>query len=105
LGLVPNIEWILGNGQDLQQIPDEAIDFVFSFWVLQHVPEPSIVLNYIREAERVMKRNGTAFLQFRLLPQNARLVALKYHITTHPQTALGYGSWIQRNSRKIRPAV
>lgn len=60
----PNIEWILGNGHDSHSMDDESVDCVLSFWVLQHIPDRSAVINYIRESQRVMKKGGTAFLQF-----------------------------------------
>jgi len=78
-----NVEWMLGSGEDFHQIPSESLDFVFSYWVLQHIPEPEVVFNYIREAARVLKPNAIAFLQFRVLPPNEGVVALKYYITTH----------------------
>ncbi len=82
-GNLQNVEWVLGSGEDFHQIPCESIDFVFSYWVLQHIPESETVLNYIREAARVLKPEAVAFLQFRVLPPNNGVVALKYYITTH----------------------
>jgi hypothetical protein len=59
------------------------MDFVFCFRVLQHVPDREVVLNYIYEAERVLKKGGIAYLQFRVLPSGMGLVRLKYFISTH----------------------
>ena len=64
-GHLKNVEFILGNGADMRSIPNASVDFVFSYLVLQHAPYPEIVLSYIRETARVLKPNGTAFLQFR----------------------------------------
>jgi ubiquinone/menaquinone biosynthesis C-methylase UbiE len=64
-GNLKNIEFILGSGEDLKPVPDSAVDLVFSFIVLQHVLKPEIVLNYIYETGRVLKKHGKAFLQFR----------------------------------------
>lgn len=77
-----NVEWIHGNGEDLHQIASGTIDFVFSFLVLQHIPDPRIVINYIRESERVMKKGGIALLQFRTLPRKVSLAGLKYYVST-----------------------
>jgi len=78
-----NVEWVLGNGENLQPIADESIDFVFSFWVLQHIPDANVVLNYIRETKRVLNNDGIALLQFRVLPSDSVLIRLKYYIFTH----------------------
>ncbi len=85
---LPNINWILGSGEDLSAIADESVDCVFSFWVLQHIPNRDVVISYIRESERVMKKGGTAFLQFRMAPQSLSLAALKYNIITLLPTPL-----------------
>jgi len=78
-----NIEWVLGNGEDLHQIENESVDFVFSFMVLQHIPDPNIAVNYIRESARIMKKGASAFLQFRTVPRTMSLLALKYYIATN----------------------
>jgi ubiquinone/menaquinone biosynthesis C-methylase UbiE len=77
-----NVNWILGNGEDLRDIPSGSVDYVFSYWVLQHVPSREVVFNYTRESARVLKQGGTAFLQYRLLPSGLNLAAVKYHIIT-----------------------
>lgn len=94
-GHLQNVEWMLGNGESLQPIAEESIDFVFSFWVLQHIPDPNAILNYIRESERILKKNGIALLQFRVMPPHSRLTALKYNIFTHwPTPATKALIWI-----------
>lgn len=75
-----NVNWVLGNGEDLSAISDASIDCVFSFWVLQHIPDRDAIINYVRESERVMKKSGTAFLQFRMASRSLSLPALKYSI-------------------------
>lgn len=85
-GHLQNVEWSWVNGESLQPVAGESVDFVFSFWVLQHIPDPNAVLNYIRESERVLKHNGIALLQFRVMPAHSGLTALKYYIFTHCPT-------------------
>ncbi len=85
---LPNINWILGSGEDLSTVADESVDCVLSFRVLQHIPNRDVVINYIRESERVMKKGGTAFLQFRMAPQSLSLAVLKYNIITLLPTSL-----------------
>jgi ubiquinone/menaquinone biosynthesis C-methylase UbiE len=67
-GKLMNVSFIVGNGSDLQPIPNNKVDFVFSFYVLNHVVHPNIVLNYIRETARVLKPKGLALLHFRIPP-------------------------------------
>ena len=81
-GHLQNVEWMLGNGESLQTMASESVDFVFSFWVLQHIPDSNVVLNHIRESERVLRRDGIALLQFRVMPSGLSLPALKYFLFT-----------------------
>ncbi|MCH2048239.1 MAG: methyltransferase domain-containing protein [Trichodesmium sp. ALOHA_ZT_67] len=53
-----NGEVYVNNGYDLQQLPDENYDFVFSTIVFQHIRSISIVKNYFREIFRVLKMGG-----------------------------------------------
>jgi SAM-dependent methyltransferase len=62
---VKNVTWLHGNGRDLSGVPDEAVDVVLSYIVLQHVPTADGQLGYIREARRVLKPGGVAALQVR----------------------------------------
>ncbi len=59
-----NITWTLGNGADLSGIPDESVDFAFSYIVLQHMPTRELTLTYIREMLRVLKEGGVFLFQF-----------------------------------------
>jgi ubiquinone/menaquinone biosynthesis C-methylase UbiE len=64
-----NIHWTLANGTDLSGLDDASVDFVFSYIVLQHMPEPSLAIRYIREMLRVLKADGVFLFQFNSLPQ------------------------------------
>jgi SAM-dependent methyltransferase len=59
-----NINWILGNGADLAQIADGSVDFVFSYLVLQHLPEEELVKKYIAEMFRVTSTGGLCLFQY-----------------------------------------
>ncbi|MEO6051264.1 MAG: class I SAM-dependent methyltransferase [Pyrinomonadaceae bacterium] len=85
---LPNVNWLLGTGEDLNVLPDERVDCVFSFWVLQHIPDRAAVIAYIRESERVLKSGGTASLQFRMAPGALSFVALKHKIIALMPTPL-----------------
>src|SRR6201998_4256311 len=43
-----NILWVHSNGVDLSCAASDSIDFVFSYLVLQHLPEKALVLQYIQ---------------------------------------------------------
>jgi SAM-dependent methyltransferase len=62
---VPNVEFVLGSGQDLRQLPDGSVDVVFSYVTLQHVPTREAQLEYLRETCRVLRPGGRAALQVR----------------------------------------
>ncbi len=68
--LVPgasNIDWFLGNGTDLSGLGDGTVNFVFSYIVLQHMPEPAFAVRYIREMLRVLSPDGVFLFQFNSL--------------------------------------
>lgn len=56
------VAWHLGDGRTLP-LPDACVDAVFSFVVLQHVPDPAIVLGYVAEMGRVLRPGGWAAFQ------------------------------------------
>jgi len=59
-----NVEWLLGNGRDLSPVRTASVDFVFSYIVLQHMPEARLALDYIGEMLRVLRSGGVFLFQF-----------------------------------------
>lgn len=59
-----NAEFIVNDGQTLT-FPEKHFDFVYSFFVFQHMPTDSFK-SYIREVSRVLKKNGKFFFQIPL---------------------------------------
>jgi SAM-dependent methyltransferase len=59
-----NILWLLSNGADLSCVASDSMDFVFSYLVLQHLPEEALALQYIREMLRVLRPGGVFLFQF-----------------------------------------
>lgn len=59
-----NILWLLSNGADLSCVASDSMDFVFSYLVLQHLPEEALALQYIREMVRVLRPGGVFLFQF-----------------------------------------
>jgi SAM-dependent methyltransferase len=64
LACFENIHWVLGDGTNLSVIPNESVDFVFSYLVLQHLPTEGLAMAYVREMLRVLKQRGILLFQF-----------------------------------------
>jgi len=60
-----------GSGSDLKLFPGEKFDFVYSYAVFQHIPSREVVLEYLREARRVLKTGGILRCQINGLPPQA----------------------------------
>jgi N-acetylglucosaminyl-diphospho-decaprenol L-rhamnosyltransferase len=58
-----NVEWLHGDGQSLAPLADSSVDGCFSHVVFQHIPDPEITLNYVREMGRVLRPGGWALFQ------------------------------------------
>lgn len=61
---VSNVSWVHANGTNLRPTPDESVDFVFSYLVLQHLPDQSLIRTYIEEIVRVLRPSGICLYQF-----------------------------------------
>jgi ubiquinone/menaquinone biosynthesis C-methylase UbiE len=59
-----NILWLRGNGSDLSCVASGSLDFVFSYLVLQHLPEERQALRYVHELLRVLRPGGVFLFQF-----------------------------------------
>jgi ubiquinone/menaquinone biosynthesis C-methylase UbiE len=59
-----NILWLQVSGVDLACLASSSVDFVFSYLVLQHLPNEEIAFTDIREMLRVLKPNGGFLFQF-----------------------------------------
>ena len=61
---IENITWVHGNGSDMSNIADGSAQFVFSYLVLQHLPDESLVYSYIIEILRILTVDGVCLFQF-----------------------------------------
>jgi ubiquinone/menaquinone biosynthesis C-methylase UbiE len=61
------------SGCDLAPFADESFDFIYSYAVFQHIPSFDVVMNYLREAHRVLKPGGLLRVQINGLPQTAKV--------------------------------
>jgi len=55
---------VLSDGETLSGIPDGSVDFVFSYLVLQHMPDREIVFSSIRDMMRILRSEGLFLFQF-----------------------------------------
>jgi ubiquinone/menaquinone biosynthesis C-methylase UbiE len=56
-----HITYHVNDGKSLAMIPDDTIDFIFSFDSLVHA-EDDVIRSYVSQLARKLKRNGAAFI-------------------------------------------
>jgi ubiquinone/menaquinone biosynthesis C-methylase UbiE len=59
-----NILWLRVSGGDLACLASDSADFVFSYLVLQHLPNEDLAFSYVREMFRVLRPGGGFLFQF-----------------------------------------
>jgi SAM-dependent methyltransferase len=64
LSAFSNVRWVLSDGEAISDIPDHSVEFVFSYLVLQHMPNREIVFASIREMMRILRPGGVFLFQF-----------------------------------------
>ena len=86
----PKITGFVNQGGSLEMIPDQSVDFVFSFDVFVHIKR-EVVEEYLGEFRRVLKIGGKGFIHHsnlgsyeksarRHLPAAARKLLTKWHV-------------------------
>lgn len=60
---LPNITYLLNDGASIP-LPDASVDYCVSAGVFQHITDAEVILNYIREALRVLVPGGVFLFQF-----------------------------------------
>jgi ubiquinone/menaquinone biosynthesis C-methylase UbiE len=63
-----HISYFVNDGKSLEMIPENSIDFIFSFDSLVHA-EDTIISGYIAQLPRILKPNGAAFIHHSNLGQ------------------------------------
>ena len=59
-----NVRWVLTDGVTLKGVETGAMDFVFSYLVLQHYPSAELIAGSIREMMRMLRPGGAFLFQF-----------------------------------------
>ena len=74
-----NIEYHINDGKSLDMIPDQSIDFIFSWDSLVHA-DTSVMEAYIRQLPRILKPGGFGFIHHSNLAEyvDRRTGKLKY---------------------------
>lgn len=60
----PGVRFHVGDGASLAPIDDASTDFVLSFTVFQHIPDPAVIAGYLAEAGRVLRPGGVLAFQW-----------------------------------------
>jgi SAM-dependent methyltransferase len=58
-----NVTWMHGDGTSLGEIADGSVDACVSHVVLQHIPDPEVILGYVTEMGRVLRPGAWAGFQ------------------------------------------
>lgn len=93
LATIANVRIEVGTGVDLGGIPDASVDFVFSYIVFQHIPDPAITRRYIAEAARVLAPGGWFHFQVNDLPPERISAAARMR------------AWAGRVRRRLTPGA
>jgi len=59
----PNMTLIANNGDDFPGVPDQSIDFIFSFGTFVHL-ELDIIGRYLRHLKRLLKQQSNVVIQY-----------------------------------------
>ena len=60
-----NVYFFENNGYNLEGIGDNSVDIVYEYICFQHIPSEDIIESYIKEIDRVLKKEGIALLHGR----------------------------------------
>jgi glycogen(starch) synthase len=60
----PAISFVTGDGATLRPLEEASVDFVLSFTVFQHIPDPAVIESYIVDAGRVLRPGGVLAFQW-----------------------------------------
>ncbi len=66
--LPENVHLHVGSGRDLAAIATGSVDLVYSALVFQHIADPGVIDDYLRETARVLSPGGRAVVHFDTRP-------------------------------------
>lgn len=74
----PGVRFVVGDGSGITGVPDSSVDFVISFTVFQHIPDPDLIAGYLVDAARVLRSGGVLAFQWNNLAGHRRWLAKRY---------------------------
>jgi ubiquinone/menaquinone biosynthesis C-methylase UbiE len=78
-----NIEFFVNDGKSLDMIVSSSIDFIYSFDSLVHA-NPETVESYLSQFDRILKKDGVAFIHHSNLRAIAKFIGTEYtHLRDH----------------------
>jgi SAM-dependent methyltransferase len=93
-----NVRWLLSDGESLAGIPDGSVDGVVSLVVFQHIPDPQVVMSYVREMGRVLRPGGWAAFHVSNDPKIHRRPGLwariKGAVSRRRPSGMGEAEWL-----------
>lgn len=63
------VEFVRGNGRNLEGLDENTFDVVYSFIVFQHIPDPEVTCAYVRDIGRVLRPGGWTVFQVSERPE------------------------------------
>jgi SAM-dependent methyltransferase len=100
-----NVTWVHGDGRGLGGVPDAAAGAVVSHVVFQHIPDPAVILGYVREMGRVLRPDGWGAFQVSTDPAVHRPPAGPRRLRWRLAAALGRGPSQQEHAAWLGSAV
>ena len=79
-----HLTYFVNDGKSLEMIPDNTIDFVFSFDSLVHV-EDAIISAYISQISKKLRKNGVAFIHHSNLGEYSNYIKIQRIISRIPK--------------------
>jgi SAM-dependent methyltransferase len=100
-----NVRWVHGDGRGLGAVQDGAADALVSHVVFQHIPDPEVVLAYVRELGRVLRPGGWAAFTVSTDPAVHRPRALRRRLAWRLAAAVRRGPRAQEHPAWLGSAV
>lgn len=79
-----HLSYFVNDGQSLAMIPDDSLDFIFSFDSLVHA-EDSVLAGYVAQFPKKLKQNGAAFIHHSNLGAYSNYLAMQRFMSRIPK--------------------
>jgi ubiquinone/menaquinone biosynthesis C-methylase UbiE len=79
-----HISYFVNDGNSLEMVSDDSVDFIFSFDSLVHA-EHAVLKAYVAEVAKKLRPNGAAFLHHSNLGEYIRRIEVQYRLAKVPK--------------------